>query len=473
MKTFTNINIKSPNHTFQYLAEYNNEVIQKDVIYKYTDNDDIYITKDTQYIRVGNEWVSNELYNYKDISISKFDTSIINIYFPDYSIDIYDKTNYMVIINTWVCGRPIYLYSNVINRIDCLASDKYIRRNSNNYYEYIPISIINPYSIAYSDNWKEFRNTVCGEVIKEDGSSYNNTDSQLCVTLIPVTKYNESYIMLNEYNCGYGCFDIEEETSKCKLSLTPQFDNGFSLKAELKFNNYYEDIYEYIKETYNIEKCEIRYEIVTNFIGDNVIVSKESDSNICIFDKNDLKQLSVFDKWPESLEGIVLTSSINISHSGNDIYFMSNSVPVTQDIFKYVVLNSETQYINLNELDMNIYNITPVNKKITEVIKLDNVTDSKSYAIQPVFVRVKDSQILMIHKNVIENICVNLDQYKSYVDHFILKIGNHSFKQIGSNSQGIVFKINGLLLNKIDTDGIYYILNQDYELVTTGKYTCK
>ena len=43
--------------------------------------------------------------------------------------------------------------------------------------------------------------------------------------------------------------------------------------------------------------------------------------------------------------------------------------------------------------------------------------------------RVKDSQDLLIHPQVTENICINLDSYKTKVDSFVLKIGDSLIKE--------------------------------------------
>jgi hypothetical protein len=83
---------------------------------------------------------------------------------------------------------------------------------------------------------------------------------------------------------------------------------------------------------------------------------------------------------------------------------------------------------------------------------------------------VNDSELLTIHPAVTENVCVNLDDYKSKVDTFSLQIENCRFNQIGANQYGIIFKVVGATLPQEATEGTYYILNEDYELVTKGKY---
>jgi hypothetical protein len=92
--------------------------------------------------------------------------------------------------------------------------------------------------------------------------------------------------------------------------------------------------------------------------------------------------------------------------------------------------------------------------------------------VQSVFYRIKDSEVLTLHPIVTETICINLDDYKSKVDKFILQINGCRFEPIGSNSYGVLFKIHSNSLPANTSAGTYYILNEELELVTTGKYNC-
>ena len=160
--------------------------------------------------------------------------------------------------------------------------------------------------------------------------------------------------------------------------------------------------------------------------------------------------------------------------SEQPMYIFSNDIPISQDVFKYLVIdmNNDLQYINLEELkDMKQYNINAVNKIINNVIKVDKPGDSKSNIVQPIFFKSVDSNSIIIHPEVTQNICINLDRYKSKVSSFILKIEGVSFKQIASTSQGIIFKVIGNSLPNKKSEGVYYILDDNYELVTSGKYT--
>jgi hypothetical protein len=53
----------------------------------------------------------------------------------------------------------------------------------------------------------------------------------------------------------------------------------------------------------------------------------------------------------------------------------------------------------------------------------------------------------------------------------MLKLEGYAFPEVGRTPAGILFKINGPVLPGATNSGLYYVLNQDSELVTTGKYT--
>jgi hypothetical protein len=119
---------------------------------------------------------------------------------------------------------------------------------------------------------------------------------------------------------------------------------------------------------------------------------------------------------------------------------------------------------------MEFINYTVVNKIENNILQIERPNESKSNIIQPVFFRVKETEFLTIHPAVTENISINLDDYKSKVKNFILQIEGCTFKQIGTNSYGALFKVVGSNLPKNMPTGLYYILDENYELITTGKY---
>lgn len=120
--------------------------------------------------------------------------------------------------------------------------------------------------------------------------------------------------------------------------------------------------------------------------------------------------------------------------------------------------------------DMQVNNIRLINKNIQNVIEMTAETDSKSNIVQPIFYRVRDAASIVVHPAVTENICINLDSYKSSCASFIIQIEGQAFPEIGRTENGSIFKIQGNMLPRRSKAGIYYVLNQDSELVTMGKY---
>ena len=146
----------------------------------------------------------------------------------------------------------------------------------------------------------------------------------------------------------------------------------------------------------------------------------------------------------------------------------SNKIFIDQEIFKYL-LEQPIRKIDLNSKDMELKKYDVVNIIKNEVISVERPADYKANIVKPVFVKVQEADSISLHRSVIENIVINLDKYKNKVDAFILKVGDANYYEIGRINTGVVFKIVGTSLP--ENDGLYYVLNSDGELVTTGKYT--
>lgn len=557
----TNINIKNSDNTFKYLIEYNRVLYNSNDEISYSvDGDRIDIYKDSSWVKHNNDWInSNNAITKTDYLPTTYKLFNIKLYYPEFSVDTYSNTDYMLTVNTWVNGMYVYLGSYLFNRLNAVAADSVISFESNKYYEYDEVDIIDPRDITYSDSWKEWRNKVCGEPITGDDENYNNTGSQLNFTLYPVQEVDGKYMIKNGYSGGQNGVNISSNVSDyLNIHSELSFDDNIEVKYDINFNSEYEgDLLSYLKETYELNdiKCVVR--LATNSItseNDVIVVEKDLDESGC-FNKNDIKKLSVTESWPEVngefVEGLCINTSLSIlsnmpdvniikdssdinvlklvdlegnivdeydipsqligksyrmeivksstrnpiicnnicyctegaqfiklTHQ-NDVYYIkvapqellyiiSNIIPLTQEVFKYLLVDDNK--IDLSKVNMNHYNINAINKIENNIVKVDGVNDAKSNIIQSVFFRAKDSQDLIIHPLVTENICINLDQYKSKVDSFILKIEDFNFNQIGSTPAGIVFKVIGGKINTKKTSGIYYILDQNAELVTSGKY---
>ena len=486
------INIKGNEQTFKFLVEYISGASA-------TDGQDVrwcqqnklvhLFEGDVQYYKNHNDWyqtsqLSNMVNTYIPTSCK---TSKIKVYFPQHSPDTYVKNiRYMISANTWISGHRIDLGSYIFRRIDTLANESGVVKNGNDeYFEYVEFDILDPHHIIYSDDWMSFRSMVCNEP-----RQMNNTGSLINVSIYIVDEYDNSYIMKDGWIGSTNSFNVSNY-SKDYMDLSLSLDMtvpGF--RFDLKINPVYNYLLNYLYETYgldNLSKSDCKFELIIKnkdtavlgpIIGYNAVetyglMTQKVNWNAIKTATGERKGMSMFfETWDDFVEGWYIVGSFSVyDNSGYELFnIVSNELPLSQDIFKYFVGNQPEKIIDIN--DMEFVNYTVVNKIHNEIIQLERPDNSKSNIIQPIFFKVKDTEFLTLHPAVTENICINLDDYKSKVEHFTLQVGDCKFKQIGANQYGILFKVLGNVIPVELTGGTYYILNEKDELVTLGKYKC-
>ena len=414
---------------------------------------------------------------YEDYSIpSSFNRSSFKLYFPRYSIETYENgVMYVLTINTWINGVCIFLDSCLIDRKNAVASEIGPRKFLNDeYYEYIKVDTIDPFYLIYGDEWKTFRQRFCKELIYGENIQKNNSASNINITLTPVKKIGDTWVKLDGYDSSQSSILLSPKKDNM-MNTFIQFDNESGtpkFNCEVRFNHVYENNFdEYLKETYQIDITK-GYKIKYNFtIRDQEDLFKfairefDTAQRTTEFNFDEFK----FDSWKDYFDGMFAQVYVVISKDENDILVMnSNKIFIDQEIFKYL-LEQPIRKIDLNSKDMELKKYDVVNIIKNEVISVERPADYKANIVKPVFVKVQEADSISLHRSVIENIVINLDKYKNKVDAFILKVGDANYYEIGRINTGVVFKIVGTSLP--ENDGLYYVLNSDGELVTTGKYT--
>lgn len=458
--SFTNINILNKEHTFKYVLEYKeNEVETSSTIptsnWKWNNN-------------VWEPSLSNEDFTSYIPTIIK--TSNITLYFPDYSVDTYENgLKYALTINTWINDKYIELGSFIISRNDCEAADTIKTFYNQKYYEKYTVTIINPKSIVYDDDWKNWREKICGVNVTE--YELNNTGSIINFSLHPVINSGDIYTKVEKYDGGQNAINLSKFD---KLSYNIKFNEFLDFEGNVSYNEAYSKDFlgfkEYLKETYNIaDDIELKYEFYIQDKEDLFFreVDQNNDINVILLRSD----IDIFTNWIDFKPGLVLNSTLNVLVGGEVVLtIMSNSINLTQEIFKFLIQDGSTiDNINIKEI-MKTYNINTVNKIQQNIIQVDRPNDYKSNIVKPVYYRTRDIANVVFHPEVTENICINLDAYKSSVKSFILRLEGINFGEKARVSSGVIFRINGNYLPKTNKEGIYYILNQDSELITTGKY---
>ena len=485
---YTNINIKSNNRTFKYIVEYFDDPSVQMKPLKYFKNEYGYFFFDEDQQNVLHEknyWTEigkGETYE-SDTFPHTYNISSFDLYFPRFSVDTYQTGVYYILtLNTWINDTCVFLGSYLIDRKEAVASSQGVRRFLNDeYYEYVRVNTVDPFYLNYGDEWKDFRIVFCGE----DDEQKNNTASNINITLTPVKKVDGIWIKLDEYDSYQSAIVINNNEDSNYLTPKLMLENGDGnpkFYCGLVFNDVYENNFEdYLRETYQItvdENFKIKYGFV---IGDKDNPYKYTEHVFDYAESGTSFELDefVFDSWNDYVDGMYAQVYVILQKHDEDILVLiSNQVYITQEEFKYFMRMPEGEIlendireirkVDLDSLDMDVNKYNVVNVIENKIVSVERPSDYKANIIKPVFIKVQDADSIRLHRSVTENIVINLDAYKNKVKAFILKIGDTNYYEIGRVNSGIIFKVVGSSLP--EEDGNYYILNDDGELVTTGKY---
>ena len=439
-------------------------------------------------------------------------TGKISIFFPWYSLET--NTNgikYALNVYIWCNGFKVILGSYLLSRFNAAARISNLEELKD-YYDEISIDIIDPKSFIYDDEWKTFRETICKE---RTHSNYVGT--AICFDLEPVEYDDETeqYLSMLSYSGSSNSIVLtDKETDEMYLSIMHDIfksDVTFetpNIHCKINFHEVYDynmdGLKEYIMETYNVPVNDLYLTYDLSLRNDDNIYYYNSVDNVkelsYDFDKIDEISMNDFERmsweWFDAYEQqdsnpLYLQAMCNIYIKSTPdeefrlfLYFKSNKLPFTQELCSYFVSPRSSIFesiddfwnikkVNLEDLDMNYYSINAVNKTENIIKHFDYVSqDSKSNIIQPVFYQTQPLGSLTLHRSVNENIAINLDPYKSKVKRFKLKIGNSTIMEAGRVKTGIIFIVKANQLAGVDSSGVYFVLNENNDVVTSGNYIC-
>lgn len=478
---YTNLNIVSGDKSFKYIVDYFDDKSLSSNEIKYCNNEFgvfLFDDEDNNVMFEKNYWDeihANEL-NENSLFPKTYNISSFDLYFPRFSVETYAKNiHYIITINTWINGVCVFLASKLVNRIDAIAPDKGVRKFLNDeYYEYIRINTIDPFYLIYTDEWKQFRHEFCNEPIYQNGYQKNNTASNINITLTAVKNINGTWVKLDEYDSSQSAIVIlnKEGNNYFSAILSLTNNNQPSFECKLNFNDVYNNnLEEYLIETYQIpidENFKMKY---CFYIGDKEdpykYIEKEFDNPVNSVNFN-IEEFE-FDSWQDYLDGLYAGVFVIFQRNDEDILVLtSNKVFITKEEFKYFI-KQQIRNVNLQNIDMKLNNYNVVNVIENKIVTVERPNDYKANIVKPIFVKTQENDNIRLYRSVTQNISLNLDAYKNKVDSFILKIGDMNFYEIGRINSGIIFKVIGVNLPE-QNNGDYFILNNDGELVTNGKY---
>lgn len=491
-RMYTNINIIGEGEIFNYMIEYCKTPGLNDAPLQYIleeSRNNVYLCPNSDYVNSLNHW--DELYGAQvgNFMPLQYRTGKFYVYFPQHSVETYGGNGiYMLSVSIKIANTSMVLCSKIIRRFDAVACSEIKTYMNQNYYECVDIDIIDPFDIVYGDQWSDFRKHICGEKISNE--YINSEGACLYISLHPIQKgEGNEFIKLDKFTGGQNSFSLSNQTDNdlhlhiyTNIDKPLKYGETTSILFNLRFNDVYEgDIQGYILETYGLEDFYIRYGLLVGNSADMYVnISKDCDrSTTCKFTREEINAQN-FHNWNGWKEGIYIIGSVDIIDSDGDsiLYMVSNKLPLTDELYKYIVksdnfvINGYTiNNVELNQVDMELKHINIVNKIESESNQIHVINSNPSTNIVvPVFYKSVELAETILHPEVIETICINLDNYKSQVDNFLIQIEGIKFQEIGRLSSGVLFKINGNKLPKKLSSGTLYILNQDSELVTSGKY---
>ena len=465
-------------------------------------------TPSTQLFRNENDWYD---INVEGTEYPELSRAVVRLYFPQYSVDTFEhKTKYILSLCTYIHGVQVQLGNFLFERKDALACIPVRFDGMDEYYEYLDFNIADPRNLLFSAESAAIREAL--------GQSENTNDSSslLHVCLFVVEDDGESWIKKNDWTGGQNSILINDPED---LTLHAKYNSKTkNIDMELTFNEDYLDLERYFAETYNCPTvaCIVQYVVADS---DNIYYeqsksyddikeypftfSTEQDEG-SVFDSRAhhpsfnasfslafdsevipyFRGTNFFDSRDNYKKGLNIQASIMFydRSRGQDVNnpfltILSNKIFITPDLFASMSNenrgddNQIPAFINLEEIDMNNVSLTATNKIVQEVHVFTPNDSTKNHMIQPVFYQTRNIASTIIHPAVTENIAINLDSYKSMVTRFKLQIEGVIFNEVGRTGKGVIFKVVGNMLPKENNEGMLYILNQDNDLVTTGKYT--
>jgi len=470
----------------------------------------LFSEQNSNLFRNENDWYHMN-WSKSDYTLSK---AVVRIYFPQYSVDTFKSgTKYILNLCTYIHGIDVELGSFLFERKDALACTPIRFDGMDEYYEYIDFTIADPYLLHYST-------TGDAPVIRQALGKTDTTNSSLLhACLFVVEETDGHYIKSDDWTGGQNSLLIYDPDD---LSLHLIYDDANrTLNLTTTYNNEYAStLKEYLQKTYGVNKVaaviqyivmdknDIYYEqskVVENLnsstysfdidTNEGSVLDPRAKRPSFTFDYNrsydseitpyisELPQDNFFYNLPNLLSnsvpgGLYIQSSIMFFKlaAGEDNPFItvfSNKINLTPELLAQMAEGDDStfpKYINLNDLFMNNVFLKATNKIEQKVTVISPTDSTKNHLIQPVFYQTREVGNVTIHPSVTENISINLDSYKSQVSRFKIQIEGVVFKEIGRTQKGIIFKVIGNMLPKEANDGSLFILNQDDELVTTGKY---
>ena len=426
--------------------------------------------------------------------------ALMKVYFPEYSVETYDSHIYYIVkLTTYIQDWKVTIGCYLMNRIDSLACApvKYLDKE---YFEYQYLNIPDIWSIIYSDTFKTLREAIIGTT---SSTETNDDCTVLSVQIIPAKAYDEYFIKHSTYFSSENSIEISKgDTDFMNLTIKQSFNESThipQIHAQLNFNEAYNNILaDYLIETYSINSSDIvsgkiwvdyclsamnEDDIFKMMEVRKQVVENQEDSSSVEFSGERLQ----FENWAYLDKTISFNCIACITYRENEtdegevlMEVKSDALPITQDIYRWWIsrdlIDSTINHVDINDIEnieFDNMNILACNKIVKNIVAVPRPDNYKANIMKPVFFKSYDIEQIYIYSNANCTIAINLTKYYSQVEYFKIQIGSYTAQEYGRNAVGVLFKIDASQLDKSVESGIYYILDNNDEVISDGKYIFK
>lgn len=375
----------------------------------------------------------------------------------------------------------------------------------------------------YHEGTKQFTNMVVysgfWKYTEGNGKEYVDVknsildDVLLNVSLIPYTKLNDNtniYELDTDLSVSTVSF---QQDVKFTLSARLGFVDGqISIIGEFNWCEYLGNLQEAWQKCFNTDFS--KYQELANKIKEDpelidslgfeenstdmvkftcTIASDNNMKNVLYTESryaNEVDNFSIplhdlLTSWNQVPEMMLIQLKVEDRYIGTS--FKSPIIPFTKEKLKYVIndqrscratglLNKQLEqtYNTIDEMNPEYFNFISklqcsIIRKEDTTTKINKQSNSPRIIYKPIFFKTQDSNTVTLRSGLSQNIGIQLNDYLTKVDKFVIKFGDYTTDEIARNGIYVIFKVD--MTSVVDTTGTYDIITSDGDYVTSGSYS--